>query len=231
MISLLTITSLLTSLVSADPVPRNIAITRRLGPDKTTFRHLQEYQEEEQNRYFVPVKRYEESDPNQTVDISPSMRYEEADANQIMDLSFEMMDYTSTEPSVSSNNQEFSPTETERVSSMMGQVMRMARNVMPRMMSTDVLFEKVTIVAITAVAIYVAIKIICAIIERIFGIQVSIPTTMRRAATAIVNTASGLLGDSDSDNPRSERALNEITSMVYQAIDAFHKEYENRREK
>ena len=102
----------------------------------------------------------------------------------------------------------------------------MARSVMPRMMSTEVLFEKVTIVTITAVTIYVAIKIICAIIERTFGIQVSIPTTMRRAATAIVNTASGLLGDSDSDNTRSERALTELTSMVYQAIDAFHKEYE-----
>ena len=141
------------------------------------------------------------------------------------------MDYASTEPSVSSNNQESSPTETERVSSMMGQVMRMARNLMPRMMSTEVLFENLTIVTITAVAI----KIICTIIERIFGMQVSILNAgnqaMKGAASAIVNTASGLLGGTDTDNPRSERALSELTSMVYQAIDAFHKEYENRREK
>ena len=101
---------------------------------------------------------------------------------------------------------------------------------MPRMMSTEMLFEKVTIVTITAVAIYVAVKIISAIIERIFGMQVSILSAgnqaMKRAATAIVNTASGLLGGTDSDNPRSERALNELTSIVYQAIDAFQKEYE-----
>ena len=51
-------------------------------------------------------------------------------------------------------------------------------------------------------------------------------TAMKRAASAIVNTASGLLGVSDSDSIRSERALNELTSMVYQAIDAFQKEYE-----
>ena len=188
MISHLTIPCLLASLVSAEPVPLKIAITRGLGPSRTSFRQLNEYRAEDQDNY-----KYEESDQNQTA---------------IMD--------------------DASQTRSDDTTSMIEQVIKMAKDSLPAMMSTDVMFEKITIVTITAVTVYVALQIISAILQRTFGMEVPILTAwnqvMKEAASSIVNTASGLLGSSD--NPRDERALNELTSMVHQAIDAFNREYE-----
>ena len=51
----------------------------------------------------------------------------------------------------------------------------MAKDALPAMMGTDVMFEKITIVTITAVTVYVALRIISAIwdsviLHRSFGI-------------------------------------------------------------
>ena len=186
MISLLTIPCLLASLVSAEPVPLKIAITRGLGPSRTSFRQLNDYRAEDQDNYN------EESDQNQT----------------------DMMDYAITESSVEKSSQ----TRSDGITSMIKQVIKMAKDSLPTMMGTEVMFEKITIVTITAVTVYVALQIISAIWDSSWN------QVMGRAASAIVNTASGLLGSSD--NPRDQRALNELASMVNQAIDAFHREYE-----
>ena len=186
MISLLTIPCLLASLVSAEPVPLKIAITRGLGPSRTSFRQLNEYRAEDQEEFFVPS--YEESDQNQT----------------------DMMD------SVEKSSQ----TRSDGSMSMIEQVIKMAKDSLPAMMGTEVMMAMMG----TAVTVYVALQII----QRTIGMPVSILSAwnqvMRRAATAIVTTASGLLGSSD--NPRDERALNDLASIVHQAIDAFHREYE-----
>ena len=84
-------------------------------------------------------------------------------------------------------------------------------------------------VPVLVLALYIGANVIATIVAYIFGfgpILSSLNQVMRSIATSIVNIFSGVFGSSANDGARSERALNELTSVVYQAIDAFHREYE-----
>ena len=84
-------------------------------------------------------------------------------------------------------------------------------------------------VPVLVLALYIGANVIATIVTYIFGfgpILSSLNQVMRSIATSIVNIFSGVFGSSASDGARSERALNDLTSVVYQAIDAFHREYE-----
>lgn len=221
------ILSLLTSLVTSGPL--NTVITRGVGPHKTSFRQLNEYQEEDQDTYFIPSMRYRDSDQKQTATI-------DSDATKYQDRSPYAI--KTKESSLSTNYQESSPTERSadyqankdrgfgdnQVPSMMGQVIRMGKAAIPDTMSA------IMPAMVPILALYIGFQVISAIVAYTYDLNSSILSAwnqgMRSIATAIVNFFSGVFGSSDSDSARSERALNELTSMVYQAIDAFHRDFE-----
>ena len=227
MLVLTIILCLLTSLVTSGPL--NTVITRGVGPHKTSFRLLNEYQEEDQDTYFIPSMRYGESDQKQTAMM-------DSDATKFQDYSPYAI--KTKESSLSPNYQESSPTEKSadyqankdrgfgdnQAPSMMGQVIRMGKAAIPDTMSA------IMPAMVPILALYIGFQVISAIVAYTYGLNSSILSAwnqvMRSIASAIVNFFSGVFGSSDGDGARSERALNELTSMVYQAIDAFHREYE-----
>ena len=217
---------LLTSLVTSGPL--NTVITRGVGPHKTSFRQLNEYQEEDQDTYFIPSMRYGESDQKQTAKM-------DSDTTKYQDNS----PYAMTEESpLSPNYQESSHTEKSadyqvnkdrgfgdyQAPSMMGQVIRMGKAAIPDTM------HAIMPAMVPILGLYIGFQVISAIVAYTYGLNSSILSAwnrvMRSVATTIVNFFSGVFGSSANDGARSERALNELTSMVYQAIDAFHRDYE-----
>ena len=172
---------LLTSLVTSGPL--NTVITRGLGPSKTFFRQLNEYQAEDQDTYFIPSKRYEESDQNQTDMIDyAAMKYQEYSP------------YITTEAEespLSSNYQESSPTEksadynSPSMIGRLGRAIKMARDAIPNMM--PVMMPAL----LPVLAIYIGFQIISALIQMTLGMNVSIISAlnqvMRNIATSIVN--------------------------------------------
>ena len=212
---------LLTSLVTSGPL--NTVITRGVGPHKTSSRQLSEYQD--QDTYFIPSKRYEESDQTDQTAMMDSYatKYQEYSP------------YATTEESPLSSSPPTEKTADYQVNkvgfgdyeapSMMGQVIRMGRAAMQDMMPAMM----PAMVPVLVLALYIGANVIATIVTYIFGfgpILSSLNQVMRSIATSIVNIFSGVFGSSASDGARSERALNDLTSVVYQAIDAFHREYE-----
>ena len=149
---------LLTSLVTSGPL--NTVITRGVGPHKTSSRQLSEYQD--QDTYFIPSKRYEESDQTAMMD-SYATKYQEYSP------------YATTEESPLSSSPPTEKTADYQVNkvgfgdyeapSMMGQVIRMGRAAMQDMMPVMM----PAMVPVLVLALYIGANVIATIVAYIFG--------------------------------------------------------------
>ena len=120
-----------------------------------------------------------------------------------------------------------------------GQVIQTTSDEMPSI-NNEIIIREITLLTLAALTIYTIAQIIVSILESAFSIKISFLSTwnrlMRKAAMAvvstvmgvgtnIVNTISGLFAPPGS--PRNERALNDMSNMVYQAIDSFNRKYKD----